>query len=173
MSITISRGQNNLSWSVPKAFRVIEEIRTTQSKVDHILFFYVIDEQVIVILLSWGQRSFFFFEKQIWRPAGLGQNQDLPNERATALFHHFFLQFLHIVKIRQTAHNTTISIPPVPSILQILITFNLYSGRPRMGLLVNNKQKVRKAMVKISRGDWHHPLCSRDDVTNYCKFILI
>ena len=76
----------------------------------------------------------------------------LPNERVIALFHHFFLQFLHIVDIDQKAHNTTISRPPVPCILQILTTFNLYSGRSRVGLSVNNKQKVRQAMIKISRG---------------------
>ena len=76
----------------------------------------------------------------------------LPNERVLALFHHFFLQFLHIVEIDQKAHNTTTSRPPVPCILQILTTFNLYSGRPRVGLSVNNKQKVRQTMVTISRG---------------------
>ena len=76
----------------------------------------------------------------------------LPNERVIALFHHFFLQFLHIVEIDQKAHNTTTSRPAVPCILQILTTFNLYSGRSRVGLSVNNKQKVRQATVKISRG---------------------
>ena len=83
----------------------------------------------------------------------------LPNERVIALFHHFFLQFRHIVEIDQ-AHNTRTSRPPVPCILQILTTFNLYSGRPRVGLSVNNKQKVRRAMVKISRegtGGWQPP----------------
>ena len=75
-----------------------------------------------------------------------------PNERVIALFHHFFLQFRHVVEIDQKAHNTTTSRPPVPCILQILATFNLYSGRPRVGLSVNNKQKVRQGMVKISRG---------------------
>ena len=78
--------------------------------------------------------------------------KSLPNERVIALFHHFFLQFRHIVEIGQKVHNTTTSRPPVPCILQILTTFNLYSGRARVGLLVNNKQKVRQAMVKISRG---------------------
>ena len=76
----------------------------------------------------------------------------LPNERVIALFHHFFLQFLHIVEIDQNAHNTTTSRPPVPCISQILTTFNLYSGRPKVGLSVDNKQKVRQVMVKISRG---------------------
>ena len=71
-----------------------------------------------------------------------------------ALFHHFFLQFLHIVGIGQKAYNTSTSRPPVRSILQILRTFNLYSGRPKMGLSVNNKQNVRQAMVKISKGGW-------------------
>ena len=81
----------------------------------------------------------------------------LSNERVIALFHHFFLQFRHIVEIDQTAHNTTTSRTPVPCILQILTTFNFYSGRPRVGLSVNNKQKVRQAMVKISRGgDGNH-----------------
>ena len=75
----------------------------------------------------------------------------LPNERVIALFHHFFLQFRHIVEIDQKAHNITTSRPPVPCILQILAIFNLYSGRPRVGLSVNNKQKVRQAIVKISR----------------------
>ena len=43
---------------------------------------------------------------------------------------------------------------PVPCILQILTTFNLYSGRPRVGLSVNNKQMVGEAMVKVSRRGW-------------------
>ena len=76
----------------------------------------------------------------------------LSNERVIALFHHFFLQFRHIVEIDQKVHNTTTSRPPVPCILEILSTINLYSGRPRVGLSVNSKQKVRQAMVKISRG---------------------
>ena len=79
----------------------------------------------------------------------------MPNERVIALFRHFFLEFVHIIEISKKTHNTTTSRPPVLSILQILTTFNLYSGRPRMGLSVNNKQKVRQAMVKISRGgEW-------------------
>ena len=77
----------------------------------------------------------------------------LIKELYIALFHHFFLQFLHIFEIGQKAHNTTNSRPPVPCILQILTTFNLYSGRPRVDLSVNNKQKVRQAMFKISRGE--------------------
>ena len=36
-----------------------------------------------------------------------------------ALFHHFFLQFVHIDEIRQKVHNTT-------------ATFNLYSGGARV-----------------------------------------
>ena len=76
----------------------------------------------------------------------------LSDERVIALFHHFFLQFRHIVEIDQKAQSTTTSRPPVPCILQILTTFNLYSGRPRVDLSVNNKQKVRQAIVKISRG---------------------
>ena len=73
----------------------------------------------------------------------------LPNESVIALFHHFFLQFLHIVEIGQETDNTTTSRPHIQCILQILTTVKLYSGRPRMGLSVNNKQKVRQAMVKI------------------------
>ena len=84
----------------------------------------------------------------------------LHNERVIALFNHFFLQFQLFVEIDQKAHNTTTSRPPVPCILQILTTFNLYSGRPRVGLSVNNKQKVRQAMVKISRGEVATPLAS-------------
>ena len=72
-----------------------------------------------------------------------------------ALFHHYFLQFLHIAEIGQKAPNTTASRPPVPCISQILTTFNLYPGRPRMGLKVNNKQKFRQAMVKVKRREWH------------------
>ena len=71
------------------------------------------------------------------------------------------LQFLHIVEIGKKAHNTTTSRPPVPSILQILTTFNLYFGRLRMGLSVNNEQKVKQAMVKISRGGGNHPPLAR------------
>ena len=70
----------------------------------------------------------------------------LPYERGLALFHHFCLQFLHIVEIGEKAHNTTTSRSPVPCILLILTTFNLYSGRPRMGLSVNNKQKVKQLL---------------------------
>ena len=58
----------------------------------------------------------------------------LPNERVKALFHHFFSQFLRIAEIGKKAHDTTTLRPPVPCISQILTTFNLYSGRPRMGL---------------------------------------
>ena len=93
----------------------------------------------------------------------------MPNERVIVLFHLFFLQFLHIVEIDQNAHNATTSRPLVPSILQILTTFNLYSGRPRMGLSVNNKQKVREAMVKIYEGGGgggggNHPLSPWPDI---------
>ena len=83
----------------------------------------------------------------------------LPNERVISLFHYFFLQFLNIVEIGQRAHKITTLRPPVPCILEILTTFNLYSGRPKMGLSVNNKQKVRQAMVKISRGGGNHLPC--------------
>ena len=76
----------------------------------------------------------------------------LPNQRVLALFHNIFLQFRHIVEIDEKVHNTTTSRLPVPCILQILATFNLYSGRSRVSLSVNSKQKVRQAMVKISRG---------------------
>ena len=58
----------------------------------------------------------------------------LPNKRVMALFHHFFSPFVHIPEISQKAHNTTTSRTPVPCILQILTTFNSYSGRPNMGL---------------------------------------
>ena len=81
----------------------------------------------------------------------------LPSERVIGLFDPLFLQFLHVVEIGQKAHNPTTSRPPVPSILQILTIFNLYSGRPRMGLSVNNMKKVRRAVVRISRGGGNHP----------------
>ena len=35
----------------------------------------------------------------------------LPNEKVTALFHHFSSQFLHIDETSQKAHNTTTSRP--------------------------------------------------------------
>ena len=76
------------------------------------------------------------------------------------LLHFFiiiFLQFLHIVEIGQKAHDTKTSRPPVPCVLQILTTFNLYSDRPRVCLPVKNKQKVRQATVKISRRGWQPP----------------
>ena len=67
-----------------------------------------------------------------------------------SLSYNFYVHVsLKSVKIK--VHNTTTSIPPVPFILKILTTFDLYSGRLRMSLSVNNKQKVRQAMVKISR----------------------
>ena len=55
-------------------------------------------------------------------------------------------------KLMPITINTTTSRPPVPFMLQILTKFNLYSGGPGMGLSVNNKQKVRQTVVKISRG---------------------
>ena len=82
----------------------------------------------------------------------------LPNKRFIPLFHHFFLQFLYIVEMVQKAHNTTKSRTPVPCILQILTTFNLYSGRPRVGLSVNNKQKIsRKQLLRFQKGMANQP----------------
>ena len=80
---------------------------------------------------------------------GVFKSFNCPIKKLT-LLDHFFLHILHVYQIGQKAHNTTISRPPVSSILQILTTVNLYSGRPRMGLSVNNKQKIRQAVVKIS-----------------------
>ena len=37
----------------------------------------------------------------------------LTNERVIALYHHFFLQFLHLIEIGQKVHNSTTSRPPV------------------------------------------------------------
>ena len=81
----------------------------------------------------------------------------LPNERVISLFHHFFLQFQHIVEIDQKAHNTTISRSPVPCILQILTTFNLYSGRPRVGLSVNTSKRSDKQWLRFQEGGWQPP----------------
>ena len=58
----------------------------------------------------------------------------LPYERVIELFRHFLLQILHIAEIDQKGDNTTTSRPTAPGISQILTTFNLYSGRPRIGL---------------------------------------
>ena len=82
----------------------------------------------------------------------------LPNERVIALFHHFFLQFRHIIEIDQKAHNTTTSRPPVPCILQILTTFNFYSGRLRVGLSGNNKQRSDKQWLRFQEGGGTPPL---------------
>ena len=78
----------------------------------------------------------------------------LANERFIVLFHDFFLQ---IAEIGQKAYNTTTARPSVQCILQMLTIFNLYSGRPRVGLSVDINQKVRQAMVKISREAWQPP----------------
>ena len=53
-----------------------------------------------------------------------------------SVFHHFFLQFLHIAEVGQKVHNTRTLIPPVPCISQILTTFNylFVFGRTTMGL---------------------------------------
>ena len=56
--------------------------------------------------------------------------------KSYSTFHHFFLQFLHVAEIGQKAHNTRNLIPPILCISQLLTTFNLYSGRARMGLQV-------------------------------------
>ena len=58
----------------------------------------------------------------------------LPNKIVIALFHHFFLHFLYIAEISLKARNTRNLITPVSYISEILTTFNLYSGRARMGL---------------------------------------
>ena len=83
----------------------------------------------------------------------------LLNERVIALFHHFFITFSYNfdISLKSMKKDITLQLqrPPVPCILQILTTFNLYSGGPRVGLSVNNKEKVRQAMVKISR--FHPP----------------
>ena len=47
----------------------------------------------------------------------------LPNERAIVLFHHFFLQTVHISKICQKVRNTTTSRPPVQCISQNIENF--------------------------------------------------
>ena len=68
---------------------------------------------------------------------------------------YFFIIFSYIFYISLKSVKkliTTTSRPPVPCFLQILLTFNLYSGRSRVGLSVNNKQKVRQAMDKIQEG---------------------
>ena len=54
------------------------------------------------------------------------------------LFYHIFLQFLHIVEIG-----------PFYKYLQLLICILVDF---KMGLSVNNKQKVSQGMAKISRG---------------------
>ena len=58
----------------------------------------------------------------------------LSNVRVIALFHHFFLQFVHVTEISQKVHSATASRPPVLCILQILTTVDLYSDRAMMGL---------------------------------------
>ena len=65
------------------------------------------------------------------------------------LFHPFFLQFVRIAEIGQKVNNTTTSRPPVPYILQILTTFNLYSGKPRVSLLANNKKRSDKQWLRF------------------------
>ena len=82
-----------------------------------------------------------------------------PNERVNSTFSSLFLTISTyiIVEIGEKAHNTTASRPPVPCTLQILTIFNLHYGGPRVGLSVNNKQKVRQAMAKISRGEGGNP----------------
>ena len=84
----------------------------------------------------------------------------LPNERVIELFHHFSYNFDISLKSIKKRITPQLQDPPVPCILQILTTFNLYSGRPGVDLSVNNKQKVRQAMVKTSRGGgggWQPP----------------
>ena len=76
----------------------------------------------------------------------------LSNERVIALFHHFFVQFRHIIEINQKAHNTTTSRPPVPCILEILTTFNLYSGRSRVGVSVNTSNRSDKQWLRFQEG---------------------
>ena len=57
----------------------------------------------------------------------------LPNKKVIELFHHFFIQFLHIAEIGQKAHNIRTLIPLAPCISQTPTTFNLYFGRAKVG----------------------------------------
>ena len=71
---------------------------------------------------------------------------------------HFFLQFVNIAEKSQKAIiNTTTSRSPVLCISQILTTFNLYSGKPGMGLSVNNKKTSDKQWVRFKEGEWATP----------------
>ena len=51
--------------------------------------------------------------------------------------------------------------------------FNFYSGRPRVGLSVNNKEKVRQAMVKISRGGLVSNICHTEIIICIRKFTIV
>ena len=81
----------------------------------------------------------------------------LPNERVAALFHHFFLHFY--ISLKSIEKLIT---PQLQDQLSVHFTnignFLFVSGRPRVGQSVNNKQKVRQAMVKNFRGGWEPPL---------------
>ena len=74
----------------------------------------------------------------------------LPNEKVIALFHHFFLQFRHIVEIDEKAHHNFKT--PVPCILQILTTFNLYSGTPRVGYQSTTCKRSDKQWLRFQKG---------------------
>ena len=71
----------------------------------------------------------------------------VPNERIIALFLTFSYNFYILLKKLITPQ-----LQEPPCILELLTTFSLYSSRPRIGLSVNNTQKLKQAMVKISEG---------------------
>ena len=70
---------------------------------------------------------------------------------------HFFVTFSYNFYISLESVKKLITSqllrPPVPSILQILRTFNLYSGRPKMGLSVNTISKMSdKQWLRFQEG---------------------
>ena len=62
-----------------------------------------------------------------------------PNKAVLALFHHFFLQTVHIAEIRRKVHETKTSKLPVPCISQILKISKFYSGKAGISILADNK----------------------------------
>ena len=63
----------------------------------------------------------------------------LPTEGVIVVFHHFFLQFMHIVEMGQKAHSTITSLAFHKYLLLLICS---------LVDLSNNNQKVRQGMAK-------------------------
>ena len=90
----------------------------------------------------------------------------LPNKKVVTLFFLLCLAISTYCWNCPKMHDAGTLTHPVPSMSQILTTFNLYPGGARIGLYVNSKQNDKQAIVKILRM-WH-PLARYVSRNGFC-----